>query len=301
MQKIWALTLEVPFSAVEAIVPEMPSPALGESAFIKDQDDRSADPLWLVQGFYKEKPELTDIEVAAQVLQSAHGHKPYAFNLEQVATTGWIEKNQQRYAPIHIGRFVIHDPSRRAEIPFHKKGIEMEVSCAFGTGEHPTTFGCLTALQTLPRMKRGARVLDLGSGTGVLAIAAALHSPVTAIASDMDGPSVKVCAENMLRNRLAKRIRSVHADGFRSRLIRRGKPYDLILSNIFARPLARFAPVMTSHLKPGGHIILAGFLRRDEVMVRNAYMREKAFVKRTLRFGAWSVLILKKRAGKRSG
>lgn len=294
MQKIWALGIDLPFSAVDQVIGLMPEKSLGESAFVKDQEDRSADPIWVIQGFYKEKPDVQDIALACMVLATARNEKPYVITLGQVPVTGWLAKNQARYAPIIIGNFVIHDADHRARLPLHKMGIEMEVSCAFGTGEHPTTFGCLTALQTL-WLRPGAYVLDLGTGSGVLALAAARLAACKVVASDLDAPSVAVAQANIRKNGLASRVRAVTANGFRSNLIQRNRPYDLILSNIFARPLARFAHVMTAHLRPGGHIILAGFLRRDEVMVRNAYMRHGAYVKRALRFGAWSVLILQKK------
>lgn len=292
-KKIWSLSIDVPVSAVESLSSQLPEKALGESAFIKDPNDRSKDPIWVLQAYYKDKPDLTALSVAASVLAQSFAHKSYMLACEQVSTEGWVEKNQASYVPIQAGRILIHGVKERGAVAPHQRGVEMDISCAFGTGEHPTTFGCLMALQRL-RLGPHAKVLDVGTGTGVLAIAATKLFRARVWAGDMDAPSVLVAKENAQRNRVAARISNEVAMGARSSRMQKNRPYDLILCNIFARPLAKLAPAFKPLLKRGGTLILAGFLHKDANWVRLAYAAQGIALYKCLRFGHWSILILKK-------
>ncbi len=290
---VWALTIEAPQSAVEDLQFLLPDKSVGSSAFNKDYNVRKPDAPWLVQGLYADKPDVAEFSVECAVLAASRGHADYIMTLEQVPVDGWVAKNQQSYAPMRIGRFMIHGhKDRMAARQSATLPIEMDVSCAFGTGEHPTTHGCLMMMQRLQR-RRGARVLDLGTGSGVLAIAAGrLWRDARVTASDMDGPSVLVAQKNFRTNGV--KAHAVKAMGFRHATIGAGKPYDVIVSNIFARPLARLAPDMARHLKPGGRIILAGFLHAHVNLVKNAYAKQRLFLEKRLRFGHWSILMLRK-------
>jgi ribosomal protein L11 methyltransferase len=291
---LWALSVHMPLSAVDRIMAQLPEGTVSESAFIKDVNDRSADPIWTVQGLYKTKPDYAELAISCEILAQSNGQKAYPYMLEEVPTGGWLTKNQASYAPIKIGNFVIHGVNDRAMVQPHQTGIEMEASCAFGTGEHPTTFGCLMALQLLKSIKAKTKILDIGTGSGVLAIAIAKMKKAKVLAGEMDKPSVDVAVQNIKRNGVARHVRVLQATGFCARVMQKNKPYDVIVSNIFARPLARLAPAMRRHIKMGGHVILAGFLRHDVNRVRQAYARQRIFLKKSLRFGHWSILILKK-------
>lgn len=293
-KKIWSLSVDLPLSAVESLSSQLPEKALGESAFIKNADDRSKDPIWVLQAYYKDEPELAGLEIAASILAQSLGHRPYVFVCEQVSTEGWVEKNQASYVPIKAGRILIHGVKERGAVAPHQRGVEMDISCAFGTGEHPTTYGCLMALQRL-RLNQKSKVLDVGTGTGVLAIAATKLFHCRVWAGDMDAPSVLVAQENAQKNGVASRLKLEVATGVRSVVIQKNGPYNLILCNIFARPLAKLAPAFKPLLKRGGYLVLAGFLHKDANWVRNAYAAQGIALYKSLRFGHWSILILKKR------
>jgi ribosomal protein L11 methyltransferase len=275
----------------DAVLDVLPATTYGQSAFKKDTNDRSADPLWTVQGLYDEQPDKNALSVELAVLSAAHGHGAYAVRIDQVPAGGWLKKNEESYPPIRVGRIVIHSAKDHVT-EAHEKGIKLPIGAAFGTGEHPTTFGCLTALQMPNMLKRGMRMLDIGTGSGILAFAAAKLKYIKAVAGEMDAESVFIARENATRNGLSRFVKTEKAEGFRHRLIARHKPYPLIVSNIFAKPLAKLAPQMRRHLKLGGQVVLAGLLHEDAALVQSAYAAQRIHLKRHLRFGAWSILVL---------
>ena len=168
----------------------------------------------------------------------------------------------------------------------------LDAATAFGTGEHPSTRGCLMALDDLSRGRRFRRPIDVGTGTGVLAIAAAklLHRRV--LASDIDGSAVRVARHNLARNGVAHLVRVRRARGYRDRAIRKSR-YDLILSNILARPLALMARDLSRALKPGGRAVLSGLLRRQEPIVLAPHRGCGIVLERRLVIDGWSTLVLR--------
>ena len=167
---------------------------------------------------------------------------------------------------MRIGRFFVYGSHHRGGVPAGAIGIVLDAATAFGTGEHPSTRGCLMALEALARRRAIRHPLDIGTGTGILSIAAAklLRRPV--LASDIDPGSVAVARHNVARNGVARLVRVGRAAGYRGRALRRRR-YDLILSNILARPLALLAADLARHLAPGGRAVLSGLLRRQEPIV----------------------------------
>ena len=174
--------------------------------------------------------------------------------------------------------------------------LEIDAATAFGTGEHPSTRGVLLALDGLARRRRFRRPLDIGTGTGVLAIAAAkrLHRPV--LASDIDCAAARVAAHHVGRNGLRGQVRVICAPGYRARAVRRSR-YDLILSNILARPLSLMARDLARALAPGGVAVLSGLLRRQERMVLAAHRMQGLVLAHRIAIEGWSTLILR-RGGK---
>ncbi|MDX1921498.1 MAG: 50S ribosomal protein L11 methyltransferase [Alphaproteobacteria bacterium] len=290
---VWSLTLYVPHTVIQDALMLLPEGEVGQTAFKADAEDRSENPLWIAESLYLAEPDMANCLMELSILASGNNHAPYRHELQKLPAQGWLKANQDSFAPIEIGRVVIHGEKDRATISANKIKVELEASCAFGTGEHPTTFGCLTALQEL-HIKPDAHVLDLGAGSAILAMAMAKLFKTRVVATDMDADSVSVAQENCRKNGVARFVINRKAMGFAHAAIARHKPYDVILSNIFARPLARLAPEMRRHLKPGGIVILAGFLHKDVARVANAYALQRIVIKRRLRFGNWCILVLKK-------
>jgi ribosomal protein L11 methyltransferase len=209
----------------------------------------------------------------------------------------WLAENRRAFPPLRIGRFLVHGshwpgPDRRGGRPAGAIAIEIDAATAFGTGEHPSTRGCLLALDSLARRRRFERPLDIGTGSGILAIAAAKRLRRPVLASDVDCAAARVAAHHVRRNGLAGRVRVVCAPGYRSRALRRAR-YDLIFANILARPLALMARDLGRAIRPGGIAVLAGLLKRQEALVLAAHRAQGLALERRLVIDGWSTLILR--------
>ena len=206
----------------------------------------------------------------------------------------WVKATLAELVPVAAGRFVVHGRHDRAHVAPNKIGIEIEAALAFGTGHHGTTRGCLLLLDAVLKAWHPRRVLDLGTGTGVLAIAAAkaLHAPV--LASDIDPLSVKIAAENARRNGAGDWVEAVPGTGFAAPRLRQRRPFDLILANILANPLRQMATPMARHLAPGGLVILSGLLSAQAPAVISAYCARGLVLKKHIRIEGWSSLLLRK-------
>jgi ribosomal protein L11 methyltransferase len=195
---------------------------------------------WLLSLHFRGAPDEEVVRTLATQAGGAGAGR--ALQFERIAAKGWVGESLRGLKPVAAGRFVVHGAHHRALVPHNKIGIEIEAALAFGTGHHGTTRGCLLALDTLSKSsgrRRGQiprcppwRVLDLGTGSGVLAIAAAraLHRPILAI--DIDANAVRIARDNAMLNRAAGTIQVCRANGVAAPAIRRRAPFDLAFANI---------------------------------------------------------------------
>jgi ribosomal protein L11 methyltransferase len=213
---------------------------------------------------------------------------------DTVEARDWVKSSLEDLVPVPAGRFVVHGSHDRDRVAPNKLAIEIEAALAFGTGHHGTTRGCLLLLDHVLKRTRPDRVLDLGTGTGVLGIAAAkaLHRAV--LASDIDPASVKVAAENAVLNEVGHHVRVIRAIGFAAADFGRRGPFDLVLANILANPLRQLAGPMTRHLAPGGRVILSGLLTPQVPAVIAAYRARGLVPLKHMRIEGWSSLLLRK-------
>jgi ribosomal protein L11 methyltransferase len=212
---------------------------------------------------------------------------------DTVEAKDWVKASLDDLVPVPAGRFVVHGAHDRARIPPNKLGIEIEAALAFGTGHHGTTRGCLLLLDHVLKFRRPRRVLDLGTGTGVLAIAAAKAVKRAVLASDIDAPSVKVARENARLNECGDLVRAIRATGFGAPEFARHGPFDLVLANILANPLRQLAGPMSEHLAPKAFVILSGLLNHQAASVVAAYRARGLVPLRHVRIEGWSSLLLK--------
>ncbi|WP_187970999.1 50S ribosomal protein L11 methyltransferase [Aquibium microcysteis] len=210
-----------------------------------------------------------------------------AFAREVLPETDWVTASLDGLKPVRAGRFLVHGSHDRDKVRANDLAIEIEAGLAFGTGHHGTTAGCLETIERLVRNRRPRRVLDLGTGSAVLAIAVAKLARVPVLATDIDPVAVDVARENARLNGVAGLVRCVTATGFGHLEIATRAPYDLIVANILANPLMKLAPQMAAHLAPGGSLILSGILVRQRNAVVATYAGQRFRHVSTLTRGDW--------------
>ena len=211
---------------------------------------------------------------------------------EALADADWLAMALSGLPPVRAGRFFIYGVHDRGRAPPNTVNLRIEAGAAFGTGHHGTTVGCLLAYDRLLKANRFARVLDVGAGTGVLAIAAARTGSAKAVGTDIDRVSVRISRENARVN--AVNVRFVHASGLGHRAVRADAPYDLVFANILARPLVSLSQPIKRALKPGGTVILSGLVRAQARFVLAAYRSRGFRLERRLYRDAWATLVLER-------
>jgi len=206
----------------------------------------------------------------------------------------WIKLSQEGLPPVRAGRFFVYGAHDAGTVPRGVIPIRIEAGMAFGTGHHETTALCLAVLSELAKKRRYANALDLGCGTGLLAIGAAKLWRRVVTASDIDPVAVEVTRQNAVANGEAPLIRAVTADGLAHPALSERAPYDLIVANILAGPLTRLARDIARAAAPGGTVVLSGLLQWQENLVTSFYRPQGLIFRRVQRAGSWSALVLAK-------
>ncbi len=248
---------------------------------------------WLVEGFSEVPLAGVKLATMLELAWAGRGPAPKPV-IEKLPARDWVRENQESFPPRRVGRYFIHGSHHLGGIPAGAIGLLIDAATAFGTGEHASTEGCIRALDGLARRRRFRRVLDMGTGTGILAIAAAKTFGRGVLAADIDRGSVRVARENARRNGVARHIAACESAGYRSRRIRSSRPYDLVLANILARPLALMAPDLRRALAPGGLAVLAGLIDWQEPYVLAAHRAQRLSLVRRITVDGWRTLVLRR-------
>lgn len=249
---------------------------------------------WIVEGYSDTPPDRTAIALALDLRAASLGEPVPATTIDILEDTDWVAENQRDFPPIRIGRVFIHGSHFTGTPPAASLPLQIDAATAFGTGDHPTTQGCLLALQQLARHLHPAKVFDLGCGTGVLAMAAGrLWPDAVILASDIDKESIRVARLNA-RDNCLPRIRALVATGCRNNMIQAQAPYPLILANILANPLRQMAGDVCALLTPGGFFVASGLLIWQRQSVAMAYRARGLVLRQTIDRKGWATLVFQK-------
>jgi ribosomal protein L11 methyltransferase len=253
------------------------------------EDDRGQ---WQVAIHFRDPPDEAGLR--AQVALVVGEKAAAALRIEPVAAADWVKQSLAGLPPVRAGRVIVHGAHDRARIRPNDISIEIEAALAFGTGHHGTTRGCLLALDHLAKRRRPARVLDLGTGSGVLAITAAKMLGARVTASDIDRVAVEAARGNARLNRAGAAIAFARAAGINSRTVARGAPYDLIFANILLGPLLRLAVPLSRLAAPSARIVLSGLLPGHANAVLAIYRAQGLMLERRFPLEGWVTLVLKR-------
>jgi ribosomal protein L11 methyltransferase len=275
--------------------------ALGPQAEIKaaaDELDRHDPSPADAVSWFEQSPGKFRLEVYVPTKQDAAsaeaivGAAAPALHLKQkkVKPADWVAMALEGLPAVRAGRFVVAGAHALSRECGGRTKIWIEASEAFGTGHHGTTWGCLMALEGVLQQRRVRRVLDVGAGSGVLAIAAAKHG-ADALAIEIDPRAAAIAEINARQNHVAQRMRVIAGDG--ARHIAK-QSFDLVFANILMRPLIRLAPKLAPSVAPGGVLILSGLLRSQAPLVREAYASRGLVLERQIPREAWMTLVWRK-------
>jgi ribosomal protein L11 methyltransferase len=297
----WKVSLPCTKAEAEALQEDIAQFAVMDDppVLMTSEADAATPEAWRLDAYFDAEPGAEDIALLVSLVPSARGAEPA---VERLADEDWVTLSQAGLQPIRAGRFFVHTPAHRDSVPDGAVAFEIDAGRAFGTGQHETTTGCLLALDRLKATgARFANLVDLGTGTGLLAFAAMRLWPgAKAAASDIDPVAIEVAAENAAINRIPLgRARGqcelIVAAGMENMRLRTRAPYDLVIANILAGPLVDLASSVSAALAPGGRLILAGLLDHQADKVASAYRRHGLMAAGRIDRGDWPTLVMRKR------
>lgn len=248
---------------------------------------------WRLEGFTMDEPDMAHIEAQLADIATSLGLAPPPAVIERLPEIDWVTRTRRSFVPIRAGRFFVHGSHHEGGVPAGAVGIKLDASLAFGSGEHATTRGCLLALDRLARRGRARRMLDLGSGSGILAIAGAKTWHRSVLAADIDHDSVRLARENAHTNGVSKRNLHIRWSDGMSRL-GRGRRFDVVCANILARPLRRLSCLLSRAVAPGGTLVLSGLLISQGQDIVAAYREQGFALTQRITLDGWATLIFRR-------
>jgi len=296
---LWQIRLTAPAPAVPALEAALEAYAFSISAFEDATASERTPPMsrvWTVTALAASEPPLSEIAMCLAAVAGRTGISVPDITIEPLPPLDWLAENRRHFPPQRLGRFFVVDPAESVAAPPGAWIIRLAAGPAFGSGTHATTQGCLTAIAGLAA-RRGRsgfrRVLDLGTGSGILAIAAGRAGARHITATDLDPWAVRTATENARRNGIFARTKLMRAIGPTATVSARG-PYDLVLANILAAPLRRMMPRLAALLAPRGRLVLSGLLFDQEAGVRAAARAQGLALEARIRKGEWPTLVVRK-------
>ncbi|MBO0733870.1 MAG: 50S ribosomal protein L11 methyltransferase [Methylocapsa sp.] len=247
---------------------------------------------WIAEAYFGAPPDETKVRTLVAIVAGEAAARKAIFG--RIEAQDWVKSSFAGLKPVRAGRFVIHGRHERGAAMAGTIAIEIEAAFAFGTGHHGSTQGCVLMLGQLAGKRRPNAILDLGTGSGILAIAAAKSFRRGVYAADIDPVCVTAARLNAGRNDVGNYVRAVRAKGAAHPLLRQKAPYDLIMANILARPLIELAPEIARLASPRANIILSGLIARDCPSVISAYRSHSIFLVRRTSIEGWATLMMRR-------
>lgn len=291
MPAFWSIEIELPFAA---LVPF--EELLGEDAGVAVSSyEVRGGAAWRLQVLFDAPPDEKAWRRRLAAIAGDLGLARAPITTAKLPDQDWVRHTNTLNAPIRAGRFLLYGRHDADHLPPATLKLRVDAGLAFGTGRAPSTFGCLLAIDSLCRRRLPRQALDLGTGSGVLAMAAARAGVRTVLAADIDPVAVAVARANTALNGLAAQVHCLVASSPDDpRLCGR---YDLVVANILAEPLCRMARPLSRRVAPGGHLILSGLLAREERLVFAHYRAQGLCLHRRIALDGWHTLVLMRRGG----
>jgi ribosomal protein L11 methyltransferase len=286
--KLETVSVVVPAEAVPAFEAALSDACSAVGLFIADEDAG----LWRVEGV-KPQGDNAQLQAGLAMAELATGLAP-ALHRQDTEEDGWLARVYEGFPEQLIGtRFAVR--GTHVEEPVHpgRVTLMLDAGLAFGSGEHGSTRGCLRALEAIA-YRKPRRILDMGCGSGILAMGAASLLKRRVLAVDIDPWSVLVSRQNARLNQITPLMACKLGNGWQAAAVRKGEKFDLVFANILARPLCLMARHLAAHLAPGGTAILAGLLDTQLRAVLAAHRRQGLKLETVLSEGSWRTMVLRK-------
>lgn len=279
----------LPFASAEHMQDAFDDIALSASAFEVDE----AQDHWQCDVLFAAPPDMEEVTRRAALLAMLAGNPTPAITSSTLAQQDWLSLVARNFPPLVIEHFYVHGSHVENAPPLASIPIQVEAGAAFGSGEHGTTRTCLQALSWIHRRRNMTRILDMGTGSGILAIASAKLWNADILAVDIDPIAVDVTRLNTRINRTQHAITCAVSDGYQSSIVKHFGTCDLVIANILARPLVKFAPALATMLRPSGYCVLSGLLMEQERMVLSAHRAQGLHLVKRFTHEGWCTLLLR--------
>jgi len=276
----------------ESALPHFERALDGDDVALLAMEEKEGSGIWKLEAIYQNRPDIGEIDTKLELAAAAAGVEMPVYQIGSMPNRNWLKESITSFPPHIVDNYYIYGSHIKDKPPKDKIPLLIDAATAFGSGEHPTTSGCLKAMSWLATgkykpLKRIRKILDMGCGSGILGIAAAKTFTGKVFAVDIDKEAVRVT-----KNGVLKQIKAKAGDGYKTDIVPNNAPFDLIFANILARPLISMAEDAGHVLKHNGIIVLSGLLITQEDWVKSAYIKQGLILIKKYHIGEWSTLIL---------
>ncbi|MEK9969300.1 MAG: 50S ribosomal protein L11 methyltransferase [Ferrovibrio sp.] len=292
--EFWSVELDVPVDLVPAAEDLLTDAGIAVSSYEVVKPGVAMSPDWRVQVLFDAPPDEKEWRARLQAVAAGLGI-PAAIRFAHLPAQDWVRHTNKLNAPIRAGRFFLYGAHDAGQVPPGALGILLDAGLAFGTGRAPSTYGCLQAIDDLCRIRAPLRMLDMGTGSGVLAMAAAKAGARHVLAADIDPVAVDVTRDNVRLNGLSRRIGARVAHRPDDPVLVQAGPYDLVVANILAGPLCHMATGLARLVAGRGHLVLSGLLAREEHLIVARYRGTGLSLARRIPREGWHTLVFQRR------